>query len=281
MESLKYNCNNNKNRLLIAEKEKYALLTDILNMPSNAMVLIAGPCSVENYSGFEEIAIFLKENGVKCIRGGAYKPRTSPYDFQGLHEDGLKILNEVAKKHNLSTITEVLDTRHVELVSNHADILQVGARNMQNYELLKEIGMSGHPVMLKRGFCATIEEFMHAAEYIALNGNNKIILCERGIRTFETKTRNTLDISCIPIIKLETSLSIVVDLSHSLGRKDIICPIAKAAIAAGADGIMIEVHPDPENALSDCKQQMSMIEFHELINSLKCDKNINLLHSAK
>ena len=261
--------NNTKTNLLISERDNFFSLSDILNAPANKLVVIAGPCSVESYSSFEKIAISLKENGIRCIRGGAYKPRTSPYDFQGLREDGLKILNEVANKHNLATITEVVDTRHVELVSKYANILQIGSRNMHNYELLKEVGISGHPVMLKRGFSATIEEFMLAAEYIALKGNKNIILCERGIRTFETKTRNTLDISCIPIIKLETSLSIVADLSHSLGRKDIIFPIAKAVMAAGVDGIMIEVHPDPVTALSDSKQQMNMIEFNELINNLE------------
>ena len=264
----------NNKKLLISEKGKFATLAEVLNIPADKLVVIAGPCSVEKHSVFEEIVIFLKEIGVPCIRGGAYKPRTSPYDFQGLREDGLKILNEVAKKHNLFTITEVTDTRHVELVSKYADILQVGSRNMHNYELLKEVGMSRHPVMLKRGFSATIEEFMLAAEYVALNGNRNIVLCERGIRTFETKTRNTLDISCIPIIKQETSLSIVTDLSHSLGRKDIIYPIAKAVIAAGTDGIMIEVHPNPELALSDNKQQMNMDEFSELINDLGIFKNI-------
>ena len=269
MENSNYVSNSTKKKLLISGKDKFASLTDVLNLPANKLAVIAGPCSVESYSGFEEVAIPLKEIGIRCIRGGAYKPRTSPYDFQGLREDGLKILNEVAKKHDLFTITEVVDTRHVELVSKYADIMQIGSRNMHNYELLKEVGISGHPVMLKRGFNATIEEFMLAAEYIVLNGNRNIILCERGIRTFETKTRNTLDISCIPIIKLETSLSIVADLSHSLGRKDIIYPIAKAVIAAGADGIMVEVHPDPDTALSDGKQQMNMNEFNEFINCLE------------
>lgn len=258
----------NNKKLLISEKDKFATLTEVLNLPSNKLVVIAGPCSVEKYSVFEEIVLFLKKVGVPCIRGGAYKPRTSPYDFQGLREDGLKILNEVTRKHSLFTITEVVDTRHVELVSKYADIIQIGSRNMYNYELLKEVGISGHPVMLKRGFNATIDEFMLAAEYIALNGNRNIILCERGIRTFETKTRNTLDISCIPIIKQETSLSIVTDLSHSLGRKDIIYPIAKAVIAAGTDGIMIEVHPDPDTALSDGRQQMNMIEFSDFIEKI-------------
>jgi len=269
MDNIKCISTDDKKRLLISEKDEFASLNDILNLPANKAVIIAGPCSIEDYSVFEEAAGFLKETGIHCIRGGAYKPRTSPYDFQGLHEDGLKILKDVAKKHSLSTITEVLDTRHVELVSKYADIMQIGARNMHNYELLKEVGISGRPVVLKRGFSATIEEFMLAAEYIALNGNRNIVLCERGIRTFETKTRNTLDISCIPIIKLETGLSIIADLSHSLGRNDIIFPIAKAAIAAGADGIMVEVHPNPEKALSDCKQQMNMAEFHELINNMK------------
>jgi len=268
---------NSEKKLIISEKGRFKELKDILDLPADKPIVIAGPCSVESYAGFEEIAIFLKENGVKCIRGGAYKPRTSPYDFQGLREHGLKIMSEVARKYNLITITEVIDTKHIDLVAKFADIMQIGARNMQNYELLKEVGATGRPVMLKRGLCATMDEFMLAAEYIALNGNKNIILCERGIRTFETKTRNTLDISAIPIIKKETCLPIVVDLSHSLGRKDIINPIAKAVLAAGADGIMVEVHPDPDTALSDRKQQLNFFEFTDLISWVY--KEINPLSS--
>ena len=265
--------------LLISKKGEFATLKDILNLRDDEFLVMAGPCSVENYSMFENTAIFLKKIGVSCIRGGAYKPRTSPYDFQGLREEGLKILKDVSARHNLKTITEVVDTRQVQLVLKYSDILQIGSRNMHNYELLKEVGRSNCPVMLKRGFGATIKEFMLAAEYIAMQGNRKIILCERGIRTFETKTRNTLDISCIPLIKLETGLPIIVDLSHSLGRKDIACPIAKAVKASGADGIMVEVHPNPEEALSDNKQQMNFDEFSILMNELRLGTCQNIIRN--
>ena len=261
--------NLNSNKLIISQKCKFKSVKDIFKLSDNKPIVIAGPCSIENYNRLDKIANLLKEVGVKCIRGGAYKPRTSPYDFQGLGEDGLKILNEVAEKYGLLAITEVVDTRHVELVSKYVSILQIGSRNMDNYELLKEVGNAKNTVMLKRGFSATINEFMLAAEYIAKNGKNNIILCERGIRTFETKTRNTLDISCIPIIKLETNLPIIVDLSHSLGRKDIVYPIAKAVIAVGGDGIMIEVHPDPNSALSDNEQQMNVSEFKEFMDKFE------------
>ena len=261
--------NLNSNKLIISQKGKFKSVKEIFKLSDNKPIVIAGPCSIENYNRLDKIAKLLKEVGVKCIRGGAYKPRTSPYDFQGLGEDGLKILNEVAEKYGLLAITEVVDTRHVELVSKYVSILQIGSRNMDNYELLKEVGNAKNTVMLKRGFSATINEFMLAAEYIAKNGKNNIILCERGIRTFETKTRNTLDISCIPIIKLETNLPIIVDLRHSLGRKDIVYPIAKAVIAVGGDGIMIEVHPDPNSALSDNEQQMNVSEFKEFMDKFE------------
>ena len=253
--------NLNSNKLIISQKGKFKSVKEIFKLSDNKPIVIAGPCSIENYNRLDKIAKLLKEVGVKCIRGGAYKPRTSPYDFQGLGEDGLKILNEVAEKYGLLAITEVVDTRHVELVSKYVSILQIGSRNMDNYELLKEVGNAKNTVMLKRGFSATINEFMLAAEYIAKNGKNNI--------TFETKTRNTLDISCIPIIKLETNLPIIVDLSHSLGRKDIVYPIAKAVIAVGGDGIMIEVHPDPNSALSDNEQQMNVSEFKEFMDKFE------------
>jgi 3-deoxy-7-phosphoheptulonate synthase/chorismate mutase len=244
-------------------------LSEILNIELDSTLIIAGPCAIENFEYLDLTASVLKSHNVKVIRGGAFKPRTSPYDFQGLKEEGLKILYEVSRKYDLLSVTEVVDTRDVDMVSRYADILQIGARNMQNYELLKEVGRTKHPVILKRGSSASIEEFILAAEYIASQGNNNIILCERGIRTFETKTRNTLDISAIPIIKKETRLPIIVDLSHSLGRKDIVFPMANAVIAAGADGIMVEVHPAPELALSDSKQQLNIDEFIGLIMNIK------------
>jgi 3-deoxy-7-phosphoheptulonate synthase / chorismate mutase len=254
-------------KLLISSDNNKGFLKihDIFNLPGDEPIIIAGPCAIENIEYLESVAILLKEKGIKFLRGGAFKPRTSPYEFQGLKEEGLKILHQIGKKYDLITVTEIVDTRDVEMVSHYIDVLQIGARNMQNFELLKEVGQSEHPVLLKRGPSATIQELMLSAEYIGLQGNRRIILCERGIRTYETKTRNTIDISSIPIIKKETSLPILVDLSHSLGRKDIINPIAKAALAVGADGIMVEVHPYPELALSDSKQQLNLEEFIELL----------------
>lgn len=223
--------------------------------------IIAGPCSVENREMMEITAEKLSELGIEFLRGGAFKPRTSPYDFQGLGEEGLKILREAGKKFGMLTVSEVVDTRYVETMTKYVDVLQIGSRNMSNFELLKEVGRSKHPVLLKRGMCSTVEEFKFAAEYIANEGNKNITLCERGIRTFETATRNTLDIACIAILKKETKLPVMVDLSHSLGRKDILISVARSVIAMGVDGIMIEVHNDPGKALSDKFQQLSLDEF--------------------
>jgi len=248
---------------------KFPTIKEMFNLENENPIIIAGPCSVEKPEYLHKIAEFLKKRGMKFLRGGAYKPRTSPYEFQGLGLEGLKLLREVATKYNLFTVSEVVDTRDVEKIADYVDIFQIGARNMHNFELLKEVGQGSIPVLLKRGISATIKEFMMAAEYIVLRGNNKVIMCERGIRTYETKTRNTLDISAIPIIKKETKLPIIVDISHSLGRKDIVDSISKSAIAAGADGIMVEVHPVPELALSDSKQQLNLIEFENLLQSIK------------
>ncbi len=268
--SLKYMGINREKKLLISPNStgSFKSIQEIFNLESGEPIIIAGPCAVEKLEYLETIAALLKDNGLKFLRGGAYKPRTSPYDFQGLREEGLKILHDVAERYGLYTVTEVVDTRDVELVAEHVDVLQIGARNMYNYELLKEVGQTQKAVFLKRGISSTMQEFMFAAEYIVSKGNNKIIMCERGIRTYETKTRFTLDISAIPIIKKETRLPIVADISHSLGRKDIINNIAKAVIAAGADGIMVEVHPFPELALSDSKQQLNIAEFKELLNAI-------------
>jgi len=232
-------------------------------------VIIAGPCSVESLEQMEAIATFLKDRGIRCLRGGAYKPRTSPYAFQGLKEEGLKILSEISRRFGLLIVTEVLDPRELEKVSEVSDILQIGARNMYNYELLKEVGRLSKPVLLKRGFMATIEEFLLSAEYIIGQGNQEIILCERGIRTFENWTRNTLDISAVPILKQESHLPVIVDISHSSGRKDIADWIARAAIAAGADGLMVEVHNQPQVALSDGGQQLDFTEFEKLLKAIK------------
>jgi len=234
--------------------------------------IIAGPCSVENEAIMDTTAKKLSELGIEFLRGGVYKPRTSPYDFQGLKEDGLKILNEAGKTYNLLTVSEVVDTKYVETMVEYVDLLQIGSRNMYNFELLKEVGKSRHPVLLKRGMCATIEEFKLAAEYIACEGNPNIIMCERGIRTFETATRNTLDIACAVILKKETKLPVMIDLSHSLGRKDIITEITRGVISLGVDGIMIEVHCKPQDALSDNFQQLNLTEFEKLMEVIntKC-----------
>lgn len=257
----------NEPMLLVDRKSDQMFLSigDMFGLKAGEPAVIAGPCSIENMEYMEMIAVALVRYGVKFIRGGAYKPRSSPYAFQGLREEGLKILGEIGKKYGLISVTEVVDTRDVELVGSYADILQIGSRNMQNYELLKQAGRFGKPVLLKRGMCASTEEFKYAAEYIAAEGNRRIILCERGIRSFDGKTRNMLDICSIPIIKNETSLPIIADLSHSLGRKDIMPTIARSVLAAGADGIMVEVHPRPELALSDAAQQLTIEEFTSLL----------------
>lgn len=239
-----------------------------VSIGSGTPVIIAGPCSVESYDQLRDTAQRLNQLGIKLLRGGAFKPRTSPYSFQGLEEEGLKLLRAVADEFDMGVVTEVLSDRDVELVMNYADVIQVGTRNMLNYSLLKELGKVRKPILLKRGFMATIDEFILAAEYIYLGGNTEIILCERGIRTFETQTRNTLDISCVPILKKETTLPVIVDVSHSLGRKDIIKPIARAALAAGADGLMFETHCDPASALSDADQQLDLEETRDLIEYL-------------
>jgi len=231
-------------------------------------VVMAGPCSVESYQQMDKIASFLAQCGVKILRGGAFKPRTSPYTFQGLRKKGLEILRDISKKYNMRIITEVMDPRHLDLVAEYTDILQIGARNMHNYELLKELGRMHKPVMLKRGFMATLEEFLYSAEYILSRGNSRVILCERGIRTFEKWTRNTLDISAVPILKSETHLPVIVDISHALGRADVALPIARAALAAGADGIMVETHYNPAVALSDGDQQLSLPAFRDLYKAI-------------
>ena len=229
-------------------------------------ILIAGPCSVESADQMERIAAGLaKIPAVKLLRGGAFKPRTNPYSFQGLREEGLKLLQAAGRRHGLTTVTEVLDTSTLDLVAEYSDMLQVGSRNMYNTELLKAIGRTRKPVLLKRGFMATLEEFMLAAEYILAEGNDNVVLCERGIRTFERWTRNTLDISAVPLLKQETSLPVIVDLSHALGRSDILAPCARAALAAGADGLMIEVHDQPDQALSDGFQQIDLDAFAKFV----------------
>ncbi len=231
--------------------------------------VIAGPCSVESREMVIEIAEFLKEKGVHMIRGGAFKPRTSPYSFQGLGIKGLEYLFEAKEKTGLPVVTEIISPEYINLFEKYVDILQIGARNMQNFELLKTVGRSSKPVLLKRGMNSTIEEFLLSAEYILNEGNQNVILCERGIRTFEKYTRNTFDISCIPLVKKISHLPVIGDPSHASGRNDLIIPLAKAALAAGANGIIVEIHPEPRKALSDGPQSLNFREFEILINKLK------------
>ncbi len=232
-------------------------------------MLIAGPCSVESREQLITVAKSVKEAGAQYLRGGAFKPRTSPYAFQGLEEDGLKLLREASEITGLKIVTEVISRTDVNLVAKYADVLQVGARNMTNYSLLKDLGKIDKPVMLKRGMAATVQDFLMAAEYIASEGNTEIILCERGIRTFENATRNTLDLSAVPIIKGSSNLPVIVDPSHATGKRDLIAPMSKAAVACGADGLMIEVHPKPEEAFSDGAQSLLPDEFAKLVEELK------------
>ena len=232
-------------------------------------VIMAGPCSIESREQMEEVATLVAAlPGLRILRGGAYKPRTNPYTFQGLREEGLDILQETARRHGLRTVTEVLDTSTLDAVAAHTDMLQVGARNMYNTELLKAIGRLRKPVLLKRGFMATIEELLLSAEYILAEGNENVVLCERGIRTFERATRNTLDISAVPVIQRESHLPIMVDPSHGTGQWDLVAPMAKAAVAAGADGVMVEVHPNPEGALSDGGQALLPKTFTAMMKDL-------------
>ncbi|HUZ46298.1 MAG TPA: 3-deoxy-7-phosphoheptulonate synthase [Terriglobia bacterium] len=235
----------------------------------NRVVVMAGPCSVESETQIDTIAARIREMGVRVLRGGAFKPRTSPYSFQGLGLPGLKMMRHAADKYGLLVVSEVMDHTQIPVVTDYVDVLQVGARNMQNYNLLKELGKTSKPVLLKRGISATIEELLLAAEYIMSGGNYNVVLCERGIRTFENATRNTLDISAIPVIKKFSHLPIIVDPSHGTGRRDKVAPMARAAVAAGADGLLIEVHPDPEKALSDGAQSLYLEQFEQLMKELQ------------
>ncbi len=230
-----------------------------------SVVVMAGPCAVESLEQLMESAQAVKKHGAQFLRGGAFKPRTSPYSFQGLEEEGLKMLSQTAKETGLKIVTEVMDVQHIDLICEHADMLQIGARNMQNFHLLRAVGRSGKPVLLKRGLAATIDEWLNAAEYIAAAGNTDIVLCERGIRTFETYTRNTLDLSAIVAVKTLSNLPIIVDPSHGTGVRNMVKPMSVAAVAAGADGLMVEVHPDPSRALSDGPQSLNPSDFGRLM----------------
>ena len=233
------------------------------------VLVIAGPCSAESEEQVEAAAAVLARAGAKMLRGGAFKPRSSPYSFQGLGEEGLKLLRSAADRHNLKLVSEVMDISQIELVARYADMLQVGARNMQNFTLLRELGRIRTPVLLKRGISATIEEWLLSAEYVLSGGNTDVVLCERGIRTFERYTRNTLDISAVPVIHKLSHLPIIVDPSHGIGLRDKVAPMARAAVAAGADGLIIEVHPDPDHALSDGAQSLFPGQFEHLMAELR------------
>ncbi len=233
------------------------------------VVVMAGPCSVESEEQIHQTAAHVASCGATVLRGGAFKPRSSPYSFQGLGESGLVMMRAAADAHGLQVVTELMDPAHADIVCKYADIIQIGARNMQNYSLLKVVGQSGHPVFLKRGLSATIEEWLMSAEYILAEDNPNVILCERGIRTFEPYTRNTLDLSAVPVVKSRSHLPIVVDPSHGVGIRNKILPMARAAVAAGADGLMIEVHPNPSEALSDGPQSLPFDSFSELMDQVR------------
>ncbi|MGN0949491.1 MAG: 3-deoxy-7-phosphoheptulonate synthase [Mitsuokella sp.] len=241
---------------------------DGVKIGGKEVVVMAGPCSVESIDQLREAAKAVKAGGAKFLRGGAFKPRTSPYDFQGLAEEGLKMLRQVADEEGLKVVTEIVDKDDIELVGKYADVYQVGARNMQNFQLLKALGKAKKPVMLKRGLAATISEWLNAAEYIMAGGNEQVIFCERGIRTYETFTRNTLDLSAVAAIKELSHLPIIVDPSHGTGRWEMVRPMARAAVAAGCDGLIIEVHPHPEVALSDGDQSLTPKNFNILMSEL-------------
>ena len=249
--------------------ERTVVSCDGVRVGGDEVIVMAGPCSVETEEQIAASAAAVKKAGAKVLRGGAFKPRSSPYSFQGLGEEGLRLMRTAADAEGLKVISEVMDVSQIEVVARFADILQVGARNMQNYTLLRELGKTRTPVLLKRGISATIEEWLLSAEYVLSGGNTDVILCERGIRTFESYTRNTLDISAIPVIQKLSHLPIVVDPSHGTGLRDKVAPMARAAIAAGADGLIIEVHPDPDNALSDGAQSIFPTQFDRLMAELR------------
>ena len=251
------------------KKQKSEIKIGNVTVGDGGFVVMAGPCSVEGREQLLTTAVSVAKSGAHLLRGGAYKPRTSPYDFQGMAEDGLKLLAEARELTGLAVITEVLDTGDVEIVAEYADVLQVGTRNMQNFALLKKLGEIKKPVMLKRGLSATIKEFLLSAEYIVTHGNPNVMLCERGIRTFETMTRNTLDLAAVPLLAELTHLPVIVDPSHATGKRSLVNPLAKASVAVGADGLMAEVHPKPEEAWSDGPQSLRLEEFTQLMRDIE------------
>lgn len=249
--------------------EKTIIDVDGIKIGGEAIVIMAGPCSVENEKQIFTIAEQVAKAGAKLLRGGAFKPRTSPYSFQGLGEEGLKLMRKAADAFGLKVITEAMDGTQIELIEQYADVIQIGARNMQNYNFLRELGKAKKPVMLKRGLSATFEEWLMSAEYILSSGNKQVMLCERGIRTFETATRNTMDISAIPVVHAKSHLPIIADPSHGIGIRDKVIPMARAAVAAGADGIIVEVHHDPDHAKSDGAQSLFPSQFEEMMKQLR------------
>jgi len=252
------------------EVEKHQKIVELgdIKIGGDELVIMAGPCAVESREQLLEAAKYVKEYGGHILRGGAFKPRTSPYSFQGLGEEGLKLLAEAREETGLKVVTELMDSDDIELVNHYADIIQIGSRNMQNYGLLKKLGRLEKPILLKRGYSATIKEWILAAEYIIAHGNSQVILCEREIRTFETATRNTLDLNAIAWIKEMTDLPIIIDPSHGTGKRSLVAPLAKAGVTAGADGIIVEMHPYPEEALCDGEQSLRPEEFAQMIKEL-------------
>ena len=248
---------------------KIIKLNNGISIGNKDFITMAGPCAIESEEQMEKIGFFLNSIGISVLRGGAFKPRTDPNTFQGLGYEGLKILKNIKEQFGFVVVSEIMDPRHVELGCEYIDIIQIGSRNMQNFSLLKEVGRTKKPILLKRGMSSTIEEWLMAAEYIKLEGNENIILCERGIRTFENYTRNTLDISVVPTVKSLTNLPIIVDPSHGTGRVELINPMVKASLAAGADGVMVEIHPCPEEALSDGIQSLDFDGFKKLVSDVR------------
>lgn len=244
-------------------------ISDRLEIGGNEIVILGGPCAVESREQMDQVATELAPTSIQVMRGCIFKPRTSPYSFQGLGADGVDVLDEVRQKHNLPVITEVMSVEHVQAVLGHVDILQIGSRNMQNFELLKAVGQTDLPVLLKRGLAATLEELLMAAEYIMSQGNQKVILCERGIRSFDPETRNVLDLGAVVALKHLTHLPVVVDPSHAAGKRELVADLARAAVACGADGLIIECHPEPEKSVSDARQALSLADMAELVKSLK------------
>ena len=252
-----------------------------VSIGGNGVVVIAGPCSVESEEQIMESAYIARKGGADILRGGAFKPRTSPYAFQGMEEEGLKILKQAGESVGLPIVTEVMNTTDVDLVEDYADLLQIGARNVQNFALLKKVGKAKKPVLLKRGMMTTIEELLMSAEYILSSGNEKVVLCERGIRTFETATRNTLDISAVPVLKELTHLPVIVDPSHAAGHWKYVQPLARCALAVGADGIMVEVHPEPERAVSDGIQSLKPQRFYQMMEEFRALERLMKENSGK